>query len=446
MRNCLGILRVPLSLTLLSWVLASCGSNPMAAASQKLGVGVFAFPPSKPPVLSVAPGNAAISLSWNEVDTATQYKIFRSTTSGAFNYDQPIAKISTHLWSDLTATNGTPFFYEVRAGNNAGDTESSNEVNAQAISSFSISSANMSGSRLTFSFSSATGAETYTVKYGISSRNYTSTASTNATSPFVLNGLTAGNTYFIRVSAVNSVGSGNSIDNDRELVVRPIGAFAFSGSSATSKSITVNWASAVGASAYSLRYGTVSGSYPNILAATSATSAKVTGLDPGNPYYFSVEATNTLLGSTPVTSELSVSTAPPPQTPTGLTASGKTSSIDLEWNSAIGASAYTVYRSVSSGSGYAPVPECTGILVTTCTDTTVVNGVAYYYVVQSSDVELVSSFSSEASARAFSPFTMSSALVSNTAGPNAIALAWQAAAGAEGYTITWGTGGSSSGA
>jgi len=90
----------------------------------------------------------------------------------------------------------------------------------------------------------------------------------------------------------------------------------------------------------------------------------------------------------------------PPAAPTGLTASAGDGQVSLDWadNGEADLAGYTVYRSTTSGSGYAAV---TGSLLGTSayTDTTVTNGTTYYYVVTASDTSAnESGFSNEASA------------------------------------------------
>ncbi len=444
-RTSLGIPTMPAQLLIFSWILAACGSNPLGGASQKVGLGIFATAPSEAPTISVQPGSSAILLSWNSVDRVGKYKIFRSTTSGSYQYASPIGTSTTNSYADLTATNGTTYFYEVRASNNMGDAASSNEVSGKAIAAFSVSSAVASATQTLLNFGSALGADTYTVKYGTAPGVYSSTASTSATSPYSLTGLTPGTTYYLRVTGVNTVGPGNEVNSSVETVVRPVGAFSISGVSPTSGTVTVSFGSATGATAYVVRYGTSSGSYPITFTTNATSPTTVTGLTPNTTYYFMVEASNALNGFQAASSELNVTTQNGPAPPTGLTATAGTSNVALAWNSIPDATSYTVFRSTTSGSGYAALPSCSSIGATACTDLTALNGITYYYVVRSEGGGAVSDFSAEVSAMPISSFSIASAVVSNAGGPEAVVLNWGAATGASDYTITWGTGGSATG-
>lgn len=76
---------------------------------------------------------------------------------------------------------------------------------------------------------------------------------------------------------------------------------------------------------------------------------------------------------------LQITPANVPPAPTGLTATAGDGQVRLAWNTTTGAVTYNVKRSLTSGGPYANIQ--TGLTTTSFTDTTVVNGTTYFYVV-----------------------------------------------------------------
>jgi len=96
-----------------------------------------------------------------------------------------------------------------------------------------------------------------------------------------------------------------------------------------------------------------------------------------------------------VYSALSSCIAPPPA-PTGLKARGGDTKVTLSWSPALGATRYNVKRSLTPGGPYTSINAA--IQGSAYTDTTVTNGITYYYVVSASNFDGESGDSNEASA------------------------------------------------
>jgi len=80
----------------------------------------------------------------------------------------------------------------------------------------------------------------------------------------------------------------------------------------------------------------------------------------------------------------------------------------LSWNGSVGADSYIVKRSTTSGSGYGTIAS--GVTSPSYLDTGLVNGTTYYYVVAATNVNGVSSNSTQVSARPTSSVVISSPL------------------------------------
>ncbi len=107
---------------LLIWLLLSCGGGGGGDSSPTA--------PSAPVNLVSISGNAQVRLSWENVNGATEYNIYWSTTSGA------VKKTGTKI-SNVTSPhyqqgldNGTIYYYVVTAANQYGESAESFEVSA----------------------------------------------------------------------------------------------------------------------------------------------------------------------------------------------------------------------------------------------------------------------------------------------------------------------------
>ena len=82
--------------------------------------------------------------------------------------------------------------------------------------------------------------------------------------------------------------------------------------------------------------------------------------------------------------------------PSGLAATTDGSQVILDWNDALNATSYSVYRSATAGGPYGSA-IATGLGTSTFTDATVTTGSTYYYVVTASDASSQSGNSAESS-------------------------------------------------
>jgi hypothetical protein len=131
--------------------------------------------------------------------------------------------------------------------------------------------------------------------------------------------------------------------------------------------------------------------------------------------------------------------------PTSLTATAAGNNrIDLAWTATSGATSYLVYRSTTSGSGYALIAS--GVTATSYQDTGVQGGLTYYYVVRSADTscsDSESGNSNEASALALGPcgaapvFAGASSVAPTYGGSCGLTVSWSAATSQCGGTVTY---------
>lgn len=148
--------------------------------------------------------------------------------------------------------------------------------------------------------------------------------------------------------------------------------------SAGDAKVILNWTAVGGATSYTVKRSTVSGSgYANV-ATPASNSYTNTGLSNGTTYFYVVSASNSAGTSANSAQASATPQAGIPAIPTGLVAYPGAALVNLSWTAVSGATAYDVKRSTVSGSGYAVVASPT---TTTYSNTGLTNGTTYYYVV-----------------------------------------------------------------
>jgi len=97
------------------------GRVDLIAAALIMGMPIV--PPPAPDITAVTAGNGQIAVSWNPVDGATSYSIFRSTTPGGeFESASIQSGLANTTYTDIGLTNGATYYYAVAAVGQGGST------------------------------------------------------------------------------------------------------------------------------------------------------------------------------------------------------------------------------------------------------------------------------------------------------------------------------------
>jgi fibronectin type 3 domain-containing protein len=184
-------------------------------------------------------------------------------------------------------------------------------------------------------------------------------------------GLPPGKTYFYVVQAVNAAGtSGNSSEASATTLAPPPAPTGLSVTAADTTAV-VQWTAVPTATGYTiLRNGTAVGN-------AAGTSFSDTGLTPNTTYTYVVRATNAA-GTSP-DATVSATTAPQPPTALAVTATSN-HHVSLTWTAPAnaGTGGYRILRGASASGPFASAGTSTS---TSFTDTQLVNGTSYSYVV-----------------------------------------------------------------
>nr|WP_256223551.1 S-layer homology domain-containing protein [Paenibacillus sp. 1_12] len=212
----------------------SAASNEVSATPQVTAPGV--------PVLGPAtPGDARISLTWDPVIGSTGYKIFKSTTSGAYGSEEVSVSDSVYGYEVTGLMNGTTYYFVIQATNPGGDSTASNEVSAtpRTVPTAPTGVIAVAGNgQATVSFTAPANGGSDITYYEVTAIPGNITV-TGMGSPITVTGLSNGVTYTFTVQAVNRAGSSAASDASNSVTLRkPSGSSNTSTPSSTSAAPT----------------------------------------------------------------------------------------------------------------------------------------------------------------------------------------------------------------
>jgi hypothetical protein len=282
----------------------------------------------------------------------------------------------------------------------------------------------------------------YTVAYKASGSTQTFQIGTGGTATtYTLNGLTDGTSYTVQVLASNVVGSSSySEAAEGTPFFTPGVPTALSGTIGNG-SVALSWTAPTsnGGSAitnYTVEYTPAGGSAVTVTAASSPYT--LTGLTNGTSYSIRVAANNAA-GRGPYTTAITRTPATTPGTPTGLTATGGSSSgrLVLNWTApgTNGGSAITGYTVEYTPSGGSAVVVNTGSTTASFNLDGLTNGTSYSVRVRAVNAVGAGSYSTAATG---TPFTVPGVPTSldGTIENGSVALSWTAPSSTGGSAIT----------
>ncbi|MBU0506332.1 peptidoglycan DD-metalloendopeptidase family protein [bacterium] len=362
--------------------------------------------PTAPAVSATGP--TSIDISWSSVTGATEYKLYRSTSSSGtytqiyWGTDLSYSDSGTHLSASTT------YYYKVSAGNSSGYSSQSSAssattwiaipsapaaptVSATGATSIDISWSSVSGATEYKLYRSTSETGTYTQIYWNTDFSYTDSGTH----------LSPSTTYYYKVTAGNSSGHSDYSSAASATTFADIPAIpaAPTVSATGTTSLDISWSAVTGATEYKLyRSTTETGTYTQIYWGTDLSySDSGTHLSASTTYYYKVTAGNST-GYSDYSSASSATTwveipaipAAPTVSATGMT------SIDISWSAVTDATEYKLYRATSSGGTFTQVYWNTDLSYTD-SGSHLSSGTAYYYKLAAGNVTGWSDYSGEAS-------------------------------------------------
>ncbi len=360
-------------------------------------------PPSQPLNVTAIPGDGYILLSWNEPNDdgdrpIMEYRIYRGGDPGSETYYDMLSGTTTS-YNDTLVTNGETYYYSIIATNYIGESEKSAEVfvtpygrpapplNPKATSGNSYveldweTSIDDGGSPIMFYNiyrGNSSGNETYHISQDINKSSYNDTSVTN------------GIKYYYYITAVNSVGESYP----------SIELFASPERDITNPSAPGNFEAIAGNGFVHLYWGIPSDDGGTVImgyniyrginsgdetlfdsALGFTTSYNDTSIINGEIYYYYVTAVNPVGESEP--SDINITNPRgPPEPPKEVQASVGKEYVMLIWKAPDndgGAiiTAFRIYRGDGSGN-FIDFSMVSGLTLS-YNDTSVINGVSYYY-------------------------------------------------------------------
>ena len=364
-------------------------------------------PPTAPTNLSASANGSNVNLSWNTVNDATSYNVYRDSNL--------IASPTTNAFTDTALADGT-YLYEVSAVDDAGESTSKASVSATVNNAAPAAPTNLSasanGSNVNLSWDEVSDATSYNV---YRDSNLIASPTTNAFTDTAL----ADGTYLYEVSAVDDAGESTSKASVSATVNNePPAAPTNLTASANGSNVNLTWNTVDDATSYKVYRDS------SLIASPTSNAFTDTALADGT-YLYEVSAVDDAGESTSKASVSATVNNEPPTAPTNLSASVNADSVNLTWDTVADATSYNVYRDSSL---------IASPTTTTFTDTALADGTYLYEV---SAVDGAGESTSKASVSATVNNEPPSAPTNLTAAANGsnVNLNWDTVADATSYNV-----------
>ena len=315
-----------------------------------------------------------IKLTWNNVEGAVSYNVYRAVGSGDFGY---LVSVTSNSYTDTSVSLGKTYRYFVTAVDvlNESSEESSTVSCTVTLTKPEVKSANvLSTGKIKLTWNKVTGAKEYQI-YRSTSKNgkYTLMKTTEGTS-YTNTSAKAGTYYYYKVKAVakNEKASvySNVVGRTCDLA-RPTLSLS---NVASSGKIKVSWTKVEGAVKYQVQRATSKNGTYKVVKTTTSLSFTDTNTTAGKTYYYKVRAVHEKSAANSAYTGYKSRMCDLKRPTVSITASGGKPKVS--WAAVTNAKEYSIYRATSKSGTYKLVKTTTN---KSWKDTTAKKGKTYYY-------------------------------------------------------------------
>jgi fibronectin type 3 domain-containing protein len=386
-------------------------------------------------VTSVTDGS--ISFTWNAVNGASAYNIYRSGSVDGV-YTKVNSSVVTQVsYADTELSSNTNYHYKVSAVTNSIESAQSSVLSVATLLPVpgNLRITTVTDISVSLEWDALSGASGYNVY-----RSASEDGAYAKINPFVIIAVSYTNTgispetnYYYKICAVSSEGV-EGVRSNAVSVATPISApDNLRVTSVTDNSISLTWNTVSNASGYNLyRSSSVNGTYTKINPSLIPNVTYVdTGIVSNTDYYYKVSV---VVDGVESIHSNAISGATLLPAPGNLRVIAITDvSVNLEWNTVNGASGYNVYRSGSENGSYTRI-NSSMITAVSYANTGVSPHTNYYYrvyAVSSGGIEGIPSVAVSCTTLMSAPENVRVTFVTDSS----INLAWNTANGASGYNV-----------
>jgi len=373
-------------------------------------------------------------LSWEAVDGADRYTVYRSTSaSSGF---KELATTKKLACTDSSAKLGVKYYYKVKATNSDASVKSAYSNCVSGIRDLPapvITRTNTASSGYCkVSWEEVSGASKYTVYRSTSASSGFKELATTKKLAYTDTSAKLGTKYYYKVKAIHSISSANSAYSNCESGIRDLAQPEITRTNtASTGKCKLSWEAVSGAAKYTIYRSTSASSGFKELATTKKLAYTDSSAKVGTKYYYKIRAIHDNSSSNSAYSNC-VSGIRDLAQPEIARSTTKVTSIKISWDKISGATKYAVYRATSKSGTYKKIGSTSSA---SYTDGSVSAGKTYYYKIKATNgtSSADSAYSNIISAKAIpsAPKMAASATVTK----NSIKISWDAVSGASGYYI-----------